>query len=234
MTRSRGKSRRGWRGLVVALVVCQAANALGQSSAASGRPALTVRYLVYDATRKGDRIGSCTVRITQEPETVRVEIDVDLTVRVLSIPVYRWSHRATETWVSSRLTTMVADTDDDGARRHVEAATDPLGVVALTVDGQKRPGEADAVPASFWNPAVLSSRTVLDVVRGEFVRPVIRRLDDETIAAPPRPRQTRHFLLTSDHELKQEMWFDASDMLVQFRAFAPDGSAVTYRLVSAD
>jgi hypothetical protein len=130
--------------------------------------------------------------------------------------------------------TMVADTDDDGSRRHVEAATDSNEVVTLTVDGQKRPGQSGAVPASFWNLAELGSRTVLDVVRGEFVRPVIRRLDDETVVAPPLPRQTRHFLLTSDHELKQEMWFDASDMLVQFRAFAPDGSAVTYRLVLAD
>jgi hypothetical protein len=127
---------------------------------------------------------------------------------------------------------MTAETDDDGSRRHVEASTDENGLLKLMVDGRTEQVGPGAVPASFWNPAVLTSRIAIDAVNGEAVHPIVRRFDDDPAGLPSNLGPTTRYSLTSDHALKQEMWFDRQDRLVRFTAFAPDGSSIDYRIAA--
>ena len=186
----------------------------------------------YIATRNGENIGSCVFQFERSSETLVVRIDVELIVRILSIPVYRWTHHSIERWVDDRLVKMTADTDDNGARRHVEAVSDQAGSIRLAVEGKITSVDGDAVPASFWNPAVLKSKTVINAVSGEAAHPVVRRVEDSGVGPPVNGRAANVFLLTSAPALKQELWFGANDRLVQFIAFAPDGSGIVYHMVA--
>jgi hypothetical protein len=178
--------------------------------------------------RKGDEIGRCVFAFAETAGRLEVRIDVRLVVRILSIPVYRWTHRATERWESDRLVAMVADTDDDGALRHVEVRRDAAGGLILTVDGERRNVDPEAIPASFWNPAVVTSHWVIDGVTGKAGRTVVAPINGAE-AAPGQGGTMRRYGIASDAGLKQEIALSAAGRVVGFTAFAPDGSAIVYR-----
>jgi len=188
--------------------------------------------LEFLATRNGDEIGRCSFEFFEDWGRVEVRIDVQLVVRILSIPVYRWTHRAIEQWAANGLlVSMVADTDDDGALRHVEVHGDDKRGLILTVDGESTLlDDSDAIPASFWNPGIVYARTVIDAVTGKVGRPTV-----ETIADPAPASNggeaVRRYRIASDAGLKQEIAFSTAGRVVGFTAFAPDGSAIVYRVV---
>jgi hypothetical protein len=216
-----------WRRCACAAVLAACIDLLGRPGLADEAvaPDLPPRA-EFVATRNGEAIGRCIFEFARSQDALDVLIDVRLTIRILSIPVYRWSHHAVEHWQGGRLQTMSADTDDDGKRRHVEAAREATGTLALVVDQRRVAVDADAVPASFWNPAVLSAGVVIDAVTGNAARPEVQRVADEPDTAGTA---VSHYRVASEAGLKQEVWFDAANRLVQFTAFASDGSAIAYR-----
>jgi hypothetical protein len=185
----------------------------------------------FVATREGDEIGRCVFEFVQAKGSLEVRIDVQLVVRVLSIPVYRWTHHAVEKWTAGRLVEMIADTDDDGTQRHVELRRDSAGALGLTVDGQWVAVDPDAVPASFWNPAMLTARWLVDSVTGKVGRSATERLADGPLAADAGSSAMR-YRITSDSGLKEDVSVSADHRIIGFTAYAQDGSEIVYRAAS--
>ena len=79
------------------------------------------RTLDFDVLRKGASIGTHRVSIRTDGPRTEVSIEIDLEVRFAFLTLYRYTHRARETWDADRLVALEASTDDNGTRTNVAA-----------------------------------------------------------------------------------------------------------------
>jgi hypothetical protein len=126
------------------------------------------RTLEFDVMREGASIGTHRVTIDERDGQTRVDIAIDLAVRFAFVTVYRYTHRATETWRAHRLVAVEARTDDNGERTHVEARA-VEGGVAVRGSGGDYLAPADTIPTSYWNREKVARRQLLDTQSGKLV-----------------------------------------------------------------
>jgi len=133
----------------------------------------------FTVLRDGTPIGHHRVLVSHEGEETRVEVDIALNVSLGFIPLYRYRHQSREVWRNDRLTALDSTTDDNGEQFRVTARAVQAGL-QVTAGSQTLVLPDDTVPTSYWNPSLISGRTVLDSQEG-------RRLDlSVTPAAPGR------------------------------------------------
>lgn len=119
----------------------------GPASAASA----TRRLVLF---RGDSRIGEQQLTVRRSGAEVAVETDIDIDVRLIGLPVYSYRLSARETWSNGALTSLTAETDDNGTEHFVEA-TGAGGRVE--VRGSEFSGTVEGNPAttSYWSPAFL-------------------------------------------------------------------------------
>ncbi len=130
-----------------ALAACAVVGRAGAAAAASG----TRRF---DLVRAGTPIGRKTVAVSRSGTKVTVDIDVDIAVRIIGVPVYRYTLSSQEVWDGGRLMKLDAVTDDNGSRQFAVATRGPDG---LRIKGSAYSGVIGGNPGTttYWSPAFL-------------------------------------------------------------------------------
>lgn len=123
----------------------------------------------FTVLRDGTPIGHHRVLVSRDGEETRVEVDIALDVSLAFIPLYRYRHQAREVWRNDRLVALDSTTDDNGDQFRVTARAGLAGL-QVTAGDQALLLPENTVPTSYWNPALVSGRTILDSQEG-------RRLD---------------------------------------------------------
>lgn len=115
--------------------------------------------------RGGDEIGLQTVELLRSSDALRVEIEIDIAVKLLGITVYGYRMRNVETWSGGMLRELSAETDDDGttASVTVRRRDDMLEVAGSGYQGII-PG--DAATTSYWSPDFLRRGTWISTYDG--------------------------------------------------------------------
>jgi len=143
----------------------------------AARPA---RAEIYDFQIRcnGDPVGHHTVQIREHDGQMDVNEDVSLDVTLAGMDLYHYRHHGQQHWVDGRLVSLESTTNDDGDKMHVRVHRDDDGELVIeNGDGvQKVPG--DTLPASYWNPAVLAKREVIDSQSGKLVKVSIKPLSE--------------------------------------------------------
>ena len=75
----------------------------------------------FDVYREGSRIGAHTVRFTRDGDALKVDAVLDLAVRFLGVPVYRYRYESQARWRSNQLVSLDVLVDDDGKRHTIQA-----------------------------------------------------------------------------------------------------------------
>lgn len=121
---------------------------------APGLRAATLAARRYRIWRGGDEIGVQTVQLFRAGERLRVEIGIDIRVKLLGITVYRYGMRNVEHWAGGRLMDLSARTDDDGTAHSVTVVRRDA---VLDVAGSGFQGEVagDAATTTYWSPDFL-------------------------------------------------------------------------------
>jgi hypothetical protein len=129
-----------------------AAGVVVGSTAAPAREATGTRR--FELFRDGSRIGQQSVTVARSGAQVTVEVDIDIAVRIVGVPVYRYTLSSSEVWDGGRLTRLDAVTDNNGSREFVAAARGSNG---LAVKGSGYSGVVDGNPGTttYWSPAFL-------------------------------------------------------------------------------
>ena len=96
-----------------------AAGSLPQAAHASGLPVPAARRLGFRVVRNGSTIGQHVLNFEADGPRLVVRVEVDLAVGFGPITLYRYRHRATETWQDGRVVAFQAETNDDGSVRTV-------------------------------------------------------------------------------------------------------------------
>lgn len=172
-------------------------------------------------------IGSHELTFRRDGERLDVDIAIDLKVTFLGVALYRYSHRARETWEAGRLTTLESATDDNGTPYRIVGRASGTGFT-VSVGTKETAFPADALPSSHWNRAWLQGRPLINTQKGERIDFTVADRGEETVATASGSLAARRFAVTGD--LRKDIWFDAAGRWVKTRFDAPDGSSIFYVL----
>lgn len=181
--------------------------------------------IAFRVIREEVEIGAHEVRFRRDGDRLDVEVEIDLNVTFLGMSLYRYRHRALESWSGGRLVALQSTTDDNGERHEVSGSAGPDGFIVRTAAG-KRTFPADAMPSSHWNPLWLEGRPLINTQTGQPIDFSVRRLGTETVATASGATPAERFAVSG--ALRKDIWFDAGGRWAATRFQAPDGSTISY------
>lgn len=119
----------------------------------------------FAVLRDGAPIGHHRVQVRSDGDETHVRVDIALDVSLGFIPLYRYRHQSHEVWRGDRLLALDSRTDDNGESLAVRAWATADGLRVDGADGSHLL-PAETVPTSYWNPALVSDRPLLDSQSG--------------------------------------------------------------------
>ena len=189
--------------------------------AAGGSRRFSVQY-------KGFPIGSHAVSYSPATGEMRVDTDIDLSVKVAFLSVFAFRHRSQETWRAGRLMSLNSETVEHGETLHVEGAATPQGFRVMSKAGPVIASPATLTSNSLWTPAMLEHATVVDAQRGGIIGVTARKIADEQISITSGQVRTTRYTLITPH-FAGSIWYDNANVWVRGE-FERDGSKVQYQL----
>ena len=207
-----------WTGRTAALL-CGVITAASPAAADSGDSQVS-----YSIFKEGEPIGHERYRFQRDGEQVNVELTVESAVHILFLD-FHYRHQRRESWSGDQLEQLVADTDDDGSRHHVEANGDGHGGLSVQSDGKTLMLGPDAFPLSMWRRAVLGHATLFAVESDDAPYHVtVKDLGSDAVTIGGSSIACQHYALTGD--VDRDLWYDADGMLAKV-AFRRRGFAIS-------
>lgn len=183
------------------------------------------RTLTYQILMGDDPVGTETVRLEPQGDTLKVSVNATTRVKVLFIN-FRYDHQREEVWKGNSLDSVRARTDDDGTPHTLEMARRGAGY-AVTVDGKTGEAPANALPLTLWTPEVLKRPVLLSVIDGKPNNVRSTDLGPEALDIAGRRVEARHHRINGDVE--RDLWYAADGTLLK-TTFKKSGYDVTYIL----
>lgn len=130
--------------------------------------------------RGDDRIGGQTITVRRAGSEVAVDVDIDIAVRILGLPAYRYSLQSSETWVGGELARLEARSNDNGTAHFARATRDGDG---LEIEGSEFAGRVNGRPATttYWTPAFLDRQVWISTQDGRPFRIAAANAGAETV-----------------------------------------------------
>lgn len=173
-------------------------------------------------------IGTFTESIARSGGTTRIDSQLRVAVRVLSIVVHREEADRTEIFRGDRLVSLQSATITNGTRFDVRGEASGDQFVVTTPAGVVR-ASADVVPSDPWLLRNRGVGTVVSMKTGRIIdthvtggEPVMVSLQGVMVA-------TRHF--TAHGERQQETWLNDHDVPIMFRSIE-NGTPIDFLLTS--
>jgi len=184
--------------------------------------------LSFDVFRDGSRIGSHSISFLREsPESMSVEIDINLEVKFGPFTVFDFSHRNTTEWKNGHLWRMQSVTNDNGDYHEVNAKNtgELLQVSGSGIDTYSI--GPNILPTTYWMASTVMQSELINSQTGERIDIKVREVGREDISAPGGLVPAKRYKMTGDLEI--DLWYDDNGILAGL-AFRARGSDVTYRL----
>jgi len=156
--------------------------------------------------RKGSKLGSHDLSFTQVSDRLTVTVAVDLAYKILSVPLYRYTHRATDIWESGLVVGLRATTNDNGDKFQVSSQRGATGSVTEGTKSPRYVSPPNALPATHWNRRELDGPWI-NTRDGRIIPPRVTPGRVEAIpAASGHKVNRRRFSLSCDVQLS--LWYD--------------------------
>ena len=160
------------------------------------RPAIAAAAVQeFTAFRNGSPLGRLLLTFTPDGARLRVDIRIELDVKLAFIPLYRYRHTNRELWENGRLVSFASSTDDNGKTYRVEAQRE--GDMIL-VEGEAGRVEApgDAMPSTYWHRRFLEAPVWIDTQAGRLLDCTVTRTGAEPVLAAGREVPADRFAVT--------------------------------------
>ncbi len=202
--------------------------------------------VTFIASRSGQAIGTHILTFSGNGSQRTVATAIDLSVKIIGITAYRYSHRSQETWSGGQLQSLTSQTDDNGKRFALRIAragdqlaiergkTAPLVQSAVMDQGIskdqaiKETAPSSLMPTSHWNLRQTMQSVVINSQTGVQANISVANLGRESIQTTSRTIEATHYRYSGDMRLDQ--WFDDKGRWVKAIFVAPDSSTIEYTL----
>lgn len=188
-------------------------------------PSGTIHYKVL---RKGDKIGEHLASFTREGDRLIARNHMEIVVKLLGIPVYRYEHESEEVWTDGWLTHVRSTTNKNGKRKELEGSRSG-GALRYTVNGMKRTLAGYVLTTSLWHRDTPFERVLLDIEDGDVKGISGRLVGREKVPLGEDMVPARHFSIRSNRPKPwREIWYDERCRLVRVEfENKKDGSRIT-------
>ena len=72
----------------------------------------------FDIIRKNKIIGFHKIKFTQNEDYLKIETEIDIEVKILFIPAYKFTHNSSEIWIDGEFIKINAHTDFEDEREY--------------------------------------------------------------------------------------------------------------------
>lgn len=190
--------------------------------------ALYGERLEFDVYRSGRQIGTHRLEFSKEEGRLRVDVEMDLHIRVLAVFNYRYNYRATEWWQEGVLQRLEVRVDDDGSLTQISAQLE--GDQLRLVEGEEvRLLPKGMMTTNHWNVAILSQEAVLNTLTGESSQLSVEFLGESSAPAGLVDVPVRLYRLGGELDNTQT-WYDQEGRWLGMEFSARDDSRI--RLVN--
>lgn len=191
--------------------------ALGGMPARAALPApAEVRYRVL---RDGLHVGRHVLRLSESGGLLVAHNDIEITVRLLGIPIYRYAHVSTERWDGDRLVALDSRTEKNGKEKWLNGERRGERLVLGNQDGERRSFADSPLTTALWHPRTPYQRQLLEIEDGWMKQVDSRDLGETRVAVAGQDTPARRFHLGG--EIGSDVWYDTYGRLLQV-AFASD------------
>ncbi len=170
----------------------------------------------YSITRNGKNIGTHYLSFRQEDDSLFVNVDSSITVRILKIPVYRLSYTSQEVWRENKLISAVATTTENGKSSTVKLGDSVGGIVAPDTH----------YASNHWHPGVLTGDAVFNTLTGESSSITVTDLGVEQVPVFGSNIQANHYQYEDD--IHANVWYDTDGLWLKMKFAGEDGSIIQY------
>jgi hypothetical protein len=139
---------------------------LAGATAAADTGGDTLRFQVLLDDRP---IGTHEFHIAGDRDRRTVETRARFDVRVLFVPVFRYSHDNTEIWADGCVQRLDSQTDSNGTSYRVSLERDDRGYRIATLDRSVDDAAACINTFAYWDPAFLQQSRLLNSQTGELI-----------------------------------------------------------------
>lgn len=161
-------------------------------------------------------------------DSVQLLSEAHFDVRILSIPVYRYSHRSEERWKSNCLEQIHAFTDDNGSPQEVRGERHSNDF-AISVAGKSQTLPSCIMTFAYWNPEMLRQSKLLNPQTGEWVPVIIQHIGKDSIRVAENDRIADHYHLSAP-KFEIDLWYDPDGQWVGLDSKLESGEKLRYRL----
>ena len=135
----------------------------------------------FDVIRKNKIIGNLTTKFIEDEENLVLHSILDINVKILFIPAYKFFQETRETWHNGNFISINGFTDFEDDREYKINGKDEDGFFKVTgMDGLLELDE-NIIPLNYWNKDILKEKKLFDTQKGIVRRISVKKLKDEKI-----------------------------------------------------
>ncbi len=178
------------------------------------------REVSYDVIRKKKTIGSLVSKFIQEDNKIILHSVLDIDVKVLFFPAYKFYQETKETWIDGNLTSIDGFTDFEDDREYKIVGNDVGNFfIATGMDGELKL-DKNIFPLNYWNINILEKKELFDTQKGIVRKIVVKKLDNEKINLNGKNVNTEKYLFNASKNPKDKgpfpeytLWYYNKELL---------------------
>ena len=148
---------------------------------AHGFPIPDDNEVSFDVIRKNKIIGNLTSKFIKKDENLVLHSVLDINVKILFIPAYKFFQETKETWHNGNFISIDGFTDFEDDREYKIDGKDENGFFRVTgMDGLLELDE-NIIPLNYWNKKMLEEKEVFDTQKGIVRKISVKQLKNEKI-----------------------------------------------------
>ncbi len=138
---------------------------------------------VFDIYRDDKKIGSQTLAVSRSGRQVRVDINIDINVRILGLSAYSYALSSRELWENGMLRTLKATTNDNGNREFANAER-VSGGLQIVGSGFKGLVPGNPGTTTYWAKAFLQRPVWINTQNGQPMNVPVRKVGTVSLPVP--------------------------------------------------
>ena len=171
--------------------------------------------LAFQVFRNGSKVGEHVVAFTGDDSARTATTNVNMTVKIGPVPVYKYKHQAIEKWIDVKWASCDTTTNGNGKVTTV-AARQMGGYVQINGPAGAVRGPANALPFSHWN-------------QGNFGKPLFNQQEGKMLKVTCTQVGAGHWQVRGEAQIDD--FYDAAGNWTGLKGKLEDGSDMEYRRI---